>query len=75
MPWTNFIGLWSRIVAFPGPGHTHLFFHKSFCEPALLKNYTEGKSLAIYFGDSQFKRNMIVNFMILKIYVAKGLGV
>ena len=29
------------------------------------------KSLAIYFGDSQFRRNRIFNFIVLKIYVDK----
>ena len=28
--------------------------------------YTEGKSLAIYFGDSQFRRNKIFDFIISK---------
>ena len=33
------------------------------------------KNLAIYFGDSQFRRNRIFNFIISKIYVDKRLGV
>ena len=31
------------------------------------------KSVAIYFGDSQFRRNGIFNFIISKIYVGKRL--
>ena len=34
--------------------------------------YTEGKSLAIYFEDSQFRRNRTFNFIVSKIYVDKG---
>ena len=34
-----------------------------------LKNYTEGKSLAIYFWDSQFRRNRIFNLIMSKICV------
>ena len=34
-------------------------------------NYTEGKSLAIYFEDSQFRRNRTFNFILSKIYVDK----
>ena len=30
--------------------------------------YTEGKSLAIYFLDSQFRRNRTFNFTVSKIY-------
>ena len=33
------------------------------------KNYTEGKSLAIYFWDSQFRRNRIFNLIMSKICV------
>ena len=33
--------------------------------------YTEGKSLAIYFEDSQFTRNRTFNFIMSKIYVDK----
>ena len=33
------------------------------------------KSLAIYFGDSQFRGNRIFNFIISKIYVDKRLRV
>ena len=29
------------------------------------------KSLAIYFGDSQFRKNMTFNFIVSKIYVDK----
>ena len=33
--------------------------------------YTEGKSLAIYFEDSRFRRKRIFNFIVSKIYVDK----
>ena len=33
--------------------------------------YTEGKSLAIYFEDLQFRRNRTFNFIASKIYVDK----
>ena len=33
------------------------------------------KSLAIYFGDSQFRRNMTFNFIISNIYADKRLRV
>ena len=36
-----------------------------------LNIYTEGKSLAKYFGDSQFKRNRTFNSIVSKIYVDK----
>ena len=42
---------------------------------SVLKLYTEGKRLAIYFGDSQFRTNGILNFIISKIYVEKHLQV
>ena len=36
----------------------------------------EGKSLAIYFGDSQFRKNrFFLDFIISKIYTVKGLRV
>ena len=33
--------------------------------------YTEGKSLAIYFEDSQFRRNRTFNFIVSKIFVIR----
>ena len=41
----------------------------------LFKYILREKSLSIYFGDSQFRRNRIFNFIISKIYVDKRLGV
>ena len=35
------------------------------------KNILREKSLAIYFGDSQFRRNRSLNFIVSKIYVDK----
>ena len=31
--------------------------------------YTEGKSLAIYFGDSQFRRNRTLNIIVSKLFM------
>ena len=39
-------------------------------QPCIL-NILREKSLAIYFGDSQFKRNRTFNFIVSKIYVEK----
>ena len=38
---------------------------------SLTQIYTEGKSLAIYFEDSQFRRNRTFNFILSNIYVDK----
>ena len=38
------------------------------CKQTVGKYILREKSLAIYFGDSQFKRNRIFNFMIYQIY-------
>ena len=40
-----------------------------------ITNILREKSLAIYFGDSQFGRNGIFNFIISKIYIDKRLPV
>ena len=48
------------------------FFCKNFI---FSKDILREKSLAIYFGDSQFRRNKIFNFMISKIYVDRRLQV
>ena len=37
----------------------------------LLSNILREKSLAIYFEDSQFRRNMTFNLIVSKIYVDK----
>ena len=37
----------------------------------LLSNFTEGEKIAIYFGDTQFRINMIFNFIISKEYIGK----
>ena len=36
-----------------------------------LSIYTDGKSVAIYFEDSQFRRDRTFNFIVSKIYVDK----
>ena len=43
--------------------------------PSTVRYILSEKSLAIYFGDSQFRRNRILNFIISKIYADKRLGV
>ena len=41
----------------------------------IIANILREKSLAIYFGDTQFRRNRIFNFIISIIYVDKRLPV
>ena len=47
------------------------FFYPSLTLMMDSYNTLREKSLAIYFGDSQFRRNRTFNFMVLKIYVDK----
>ena len=43
--------------------------------PSTVRSILSEKSLAIYFGNSQFRRNRNFNFIISKTYVDKRLGV
>ena len=46
------------------------FIHYTTVGP-ILNYYTEGKSLAIYFGDSRYRRNRTFNLKVSKLYVDK----
>ena len=64
MGWGWLFGLWSLIVT---------FCIETKAETSYL--CTERKRLGIYFRDSHFRRNMIFDLIILKIYVDKRLRV